>query len=204
MPDLPADCVGVTHRGQQSEERADSQSFLCTVAELAVGVHGVAGAPPGPGADEVAGGFQVSHDGLHGAFREADNGADVADTGFGVAGDLHEHAPVPGQQRPGAAPLIRMHAPDLNLASALSRLKTRVIFFMFILTGLHGKPILAVSLTGPLVMGEGDDRDARRESSCPDATDQGRCDSASHGAASGAPAPAGTGDHAARRGRYHQ
>ena len=33
-------------------------------------------------------------------------GADVPDPGLGVAGDLHEHAPVPGQERPAAAALV--------------------------------------------------------------------------------------------------
>ena len=37
-----------------------------------------------------------------------DGGADVADPGLGVPGDLHEHVPVPGQQRPAAAPLVRI------------------------------------------------------------------------------------------------
>jgi len=49
-------------------------SFLGRVAEQAVGVDGVPVAPPVPGPGEVAGGFQIGHDGLHGAFGEADDG----------------------------------------------------------------------------------------------------------------------------------
>jgi hypothetical protein len=75
--------------GQQGEKRANPVPFLGLVPEQAAGVHGVQGAPPGPGASEVARGLQVGHDGLDGAFGEADDGADVADPGFGVAGDLH-------------------------------------------------------------------------------------------------------------------
>ena len=39
-------CAAAAHGGQQGEERADSQSFLSAVPELAVWVHGVAGATP--------------------------------------------------------------------------------------------------------------------------------------------------------------
>jgi hypothetical protein len=87
----------VAARGQQGEERSDPVSFLGRVAEQAVGVDGVPVAPPVPGPGEVARGFEVGHDGLDGAFGEADDGGDVSDPGFGIAGDLYQHVPVPGQ-----------------------------------------------------------------------------------------------------------
>jgi hypothetical protein len=67
-------CAGVACCGQQGEERSDPVSFLGAVAEQAVWVHGVEVAPPGPGPAEVALCFQVGHDGLDGAFGEADDG----------------------------------------------------------------------------------------------------------------------------------
>ena len=89
--------------------------FLGGVPEQAVGLHGVLGAPPGPGAGEVARGFQVGDDGLDRAFREAGNGADVADPRFGVAGNLHENAPMAGQQRPAAISFgLRAHLPSIS------------------------------------------------------------------------------------------
>ena len=91
--------------------------MLGTVPELAVWVHGVAGAPPNPGAGEVARGFQVGHDGLHGALGETDDGADLADPGFGVPGYLHEDVPVPGQQRPAVATALLRRLHDLILTS---------------------------------------------------------------------------------------
>src|SRR5258708_14211352 len=103
---------GVAGAGQHGEERADLEPFLGAVAERAVGVHGGPGAASGPGAGEVARGFQSGHDGLHGALGDAGGVADVADPGSGVAGDLHEHVPVPGQQRPAAVALARItHTP---------------------------------------------------------------------------------------------
>ena len=80
--------------------------------------------PPGPGAGEVARGLQVSHDGLDGAFGEAGDGGDVPDPGIGVAGDLHEHVPVPGQQRPGTRALVRLaHALDyISRGTIIARL----------------------------------------------------------------------------------
>ena len=82
------------------------------VAEQAVPVHGVHDAPPGAGAGEVPLGFQVGHDGLHGALGQADDRADVPDAGLGVAGDFHQDMPVACEQRPGPAALVRVaHAP---------------------------------------------------------------------------------------------
>jgi len=110
----------VTGCSQQVEERADPVPFLGTMPEQAVAVNGVQVAPPGPGASEVARGFQVSHDGLHGALGEANDGTDIADAGFGVAGDLHQYVPVTGQQRP-AALVGKTHTPDYILARLYTR-----------------------------------------------------------------------------------
>jgi methylenetetrahydrofolate dehydrogenase (NADP+) / methenyltetrahydrofolate cyclohydrolase len=93
----------IVFRGQQVQERAHPEPLLGGVAEQAFAVHGVPGAPAGPGAREVAGGLQVGHDGLDGALGELDGGADVPDPGLRVAGDLDEHVPVPGQEGPAAA-----------------------------------------------------------------------------------------------------
>ena len=57
-------------------------------------------------AGQVAGGLQVGHDGLDGALGQSRGRAYVPDPGVGVAADLHEHVPVPGQQRPAAAALV--------------------------------------------------------------------------------------------------
>ena len=54
--------------GEQVEERADLEPFLGGVAKLAVVPDRVPGASPGAAADDLAGGLQVSHDGLDGAF----------------------------------------------------------------------------------------------------------------------------------------
>src|SRR5580704_17871323 len=100
-------CGGIAVRGEQVEERADPKSLLGGVAEQVAAIHGIPGAAADPGAGEVARGLQVGHDDLDGALGEADDGADVADPGSGIAGDLHQHVPVPGQQRPTAAALVR-------------------------------------------------------------------------------------------------
>jgi hypothetical protein len=89
-PVIRPGCGGIAVRGEQVEKRADPKSFL-----------------GGAGAGEVARGFQVGHDDLDGALGEVDGGADVADSRGGGAGDLHQHVPVPGQQRPAAAALVR-------------------------------------------------------------------------------------------------
>jgi hypothetical protein len=75
------------------------------VPEQAVVVHRVPGAPAGPGPGEITGGLQVGHDGLDGTLGEPDDRADVPDPGLGVAGDLHQHVPVPGQEGPATAAL---------------------------------------------------------------------------------------------------
>jgi len=93
--------------GEQVQEWADPVSFLGGVPEQAVGVHRVPGTPPDPGAGEVTGCLQVGHDGLGGAFGDTSGGGDIPDPGLGVACDLHEHVPVPGQQRPAAATPLR-------------------------------------------------------------------------------------------------
>jgi hypothetical protein len=93
--------------GQQGQERADPVAVLGGVPEGAVRVDGVPGAPAGPGAGDVPGCLQVGHDGLDGALGDAGPGAEVPDPGSGVAGDLHQDVPVPGQQRPVAAPVVR-------------------------------------------------------------------------------------------------
>src|SRR5690348_7335907 len=105
-PVIGPGCGGIAVGGEQVEERADPVSFLGGVPEQVVAVHGVPGAAAGAGAGEVARGFKVGHDDLDGAFGEVDGGADVADPGGGVAGDLHQHVPVPGQQCPAAAALV--------------------------------------------------------------------------------------------------
>ena len=56
------------------------------------------GAPPGSVAGDVTGGLQVGHDGLDGAFGQPHGGADIPDPGLGIASDLYEHVPVPGQE----------------------------------------------------------------------------------------------------------
>ena len=101
-----AGCGGLAVRGEQVEERADPEAFLGGVPEQVVTVHGVPGAPAGPGAGEIARCFQVGHDDLDGPLGEADGGADVADPRGGGAGDLYQHVPVPGQQRPAAPALV--------------------------------------------------------------------------------------------------
>jgi hypothetical protein len=99
----------------------------------------------GPGACEVTGGLQVSHDGLDSSLGQSGRGADVPDPGAGVAGDLYEHVPVPGQQRPAATALVRVaHASRLYN----SREKTREIFLVFLLTGVWFAPILVMLLVG--------------------------------------------------------
>src|SRR5215471_10728458 len=88
------------------------------VPERAVEVDGVEGVAPGPGAGDVACGLQVGHDRLRGAFGDSGGGADVADPGVGVAGDLHQHMPVPGQQRPRATALTwSTHVLSISLMS---------------------------------------------------------------------------------------
>ena len=51
-------------------------------------------------------------------------GADVADPGLGVAGDLHQHVPVPGQQRPAAAALVRKTHTPLSYILARNHART--------------------------------------------------------------------------------
>ena len=94
--------------GEQGEERADPESFLGGVPELAVVSDGVPGAPARAVARDVTGGLEVGHDGLDSAFGQSRGGAYVPDPGLGVAGDLHEHVAVPGQERPAAAALVRV------------------------------------------------------------------------------------------------
>ena len=122
----------LVRRGEQAEERADLVSFLGGVPELAVVPDGVPGAPPGAAAGDVTGGLQVGHDGLDGAFGQSRDGADVPDPGLGVTGDLHEHVPVPGQQRPAATALVRVVLMPADCTN--SREKTREIFLAFLLT----------------------------------------------------------------------
>jgi proteasome lid subunit RPN8/RPN11 len=95
-------CVSVGHGREEFQERADPESFLGGVPEWAVTVHAVPGTPPDPSAGDVAVGFEVGDDGLHGAVGEVDDRADVADAGLRVAGDLHQHVPMSGQQCPPA------------------------------------------------------------------------------------------------------
>jgi hypothetical protein len=61
----------VPGRGQQGQERADPVAFLGRMAEQAVVVHGVACTAADPGAGDIAGGHQIGHDGLRGAFGNA-------------------------------------------------------------------------------------------------------------------------------------
>ena len=95
-------------RGEEVQERPHPEPLLGRVPEQAVVVHGVPGAPAVSGAGEVTGRLQVGHDGLNGALGEPDHRADVPDPGLGVAGDLHEHMPMPGQEGPAAAALARI------------------------------------------------------------------------------------------------
>src|SRR5258705_2145128 len=133
-------------RGEQAEERADPVPVLGGVPEHAVAVDGVPGAPPGAGAGQVSGGLQVRHDGLDSALGQSGRGTDVPDPGAGVAGDLYEHVPVPGQQRPAATALVRVVGHASRLYS--SREKTRELFLVFLLTGVLPRPILVVLLAG--------------------------------------------------------
>ena len=75
--------------------------------EHVVGIDGVpvAAADAAPG--QITRGLQVGHDGLDGALGQPDNGADVAHPRLRVAGNLDQHMPVPGQQRPAAADVVR-------------------------------------------------------------------------------------------------
>ena len=75
--------------------------------EQAVRVDGVevAAADAAPG--QVTRRLQVGHDGLDGALGQPDDGADVAHPRLRVAGDLHQHMPMPRQQCPAAAALVR-------------------------------------------------------------------------------------------------
>jgi hypothetical protein len=119
-------------RGEEAEERADPVPFLGGVPEHAVVVDGVPCAPPGASAGQVSSGLQVGHDGLDGALGQSGYGADVPDPGAGVAGDLHQHMPMPGQQCPAATTLVRVaHASRLYN----SREKKREVFLVFLLTG---------------------------------------------------------------------
>jgi len=63
--------VSVTQFGQRVEKRANPLPLLGVVPERAVEVDGVPGAPPGPGAGDVALGLQVGHDRQCGAFGDA-------------------------------------------------------------------------------------------------------------------------------------
>jgi len=129
---------------------ADPEAFLGGVPEQVLAVHGVPGAPAGPGAGEIARCFQVGHDDLDGALGQADGGADVADPRGGGAGDLYQHVPMPGQQRPAAAALVRnahtrrVYPRENNHARTSTRKITPEIFLMFLLTGLARIPILVV------------------------------------------------------------
>jgi hypothetical protein len=93
------------------QEWPDPVSFLGGVPEQAVTVDGVAGASPDLGAGDVASGLQVGHDDLGGALGDVGGGGNIPYPGAGVAGDLHQHVPVPRQKRLGAAALIgKAHA----------------------------------------------------------------------------------------------
>jgi hypothetical protein len=77
------------------------QSRLRAVPENAIR-DGVPVAPADAVPGQVTRGFQVGHDALDGPLGQADGGADVAHPRLRVAGNLHQHVPVPGQQRPAA------------------------------------------------------------------------------------------------------
>jgi hypothetical protein len=98
--------------GQEGEEGTDPVAVLGWVPEQAVGVDRVPGASAGASASDVAGGFQVGDDGLDGSFGQVGGGAEVPDPGVGVAGDLHEHMAVPGQERPAAAAITGIAHPS--------------------------------------------------------------------------------------------
>jgi hypothetical protein len=93
---------------EQGQERADPEPLLGRMTEEAVVVHGVPGAPAVPGPGQVAGGLEVGHDGLNGTLGQPDGGADVPDPGSGVAGDLDQDVPVPGQEGPGTPAVGRI------------------------------------------------------------------------------------------------
>ena len=88
-------------------------SFLGGMPEQAVAVHCVPGPPSDPGADDVTSGLQVGHDDLGGALGDAGGGGNIPHPGPGVAGDLHQHVPVPGQERPAAALIGKTHTPGV-------------------------------------------------------------------------------------------
>src|SRR5215831_935166 len=141
----------VTRRSEQVEKRADAKAFLGAVPEKAVGVDGVVVAAAGAAPGQVTGGLQVGHDGLDGALGQAHGGADVAHPRLRVAGDLHQHMPMPGQQRPAAAAFVRRtHPSDRNLARRSSREKTHEVIFAYLLTCFWRPPMLRATIEPPL------------------------------------------------------
>ena len=103
--------------GKQLEEGADTETALGTVPEQAVRIDRIEVAAADAASGQVTFGLQVSDDGLDCALGEADNVGDVAHTRLGAAGDLYQYVPVPCEQRPLAAGLVRcIHPGEHNIA----------------------------------------------------------------------------------------
>src|SRR5579875_3598556 len=130
--------AAVAVSGQQVQERPDAESFLGVVAEGAVWVDGVPGAPPGPAAGDVASGLQVGQDRMNGPFGDPGRGADVPDAGLGIAGDFDQHVSVPGQDRPLA--ISRHRFDDTHRRRSWHELKHMLLSSCFCLQVLPGPP----------------------------------------------------------------
>ena len=117
-------------------------------------VHGVPGAPAGPGAGDVAGCLQVGHDGLDGAFGEAGGGAMSRIRAVGLRAISTSTCPCPVssvQLPPRSSGAVmttdissRDHPREKFSWDIFSREKSREIFLMFLLTGLRCWTILVV------------------------------------------------------------
>ena len=147
--------------GQQGQERADPVSFLGGVPERAVRVDGVPGAPAGPGAGNVPGGLQVGHDGLDGALGDAGPGAEVPDPGLRAISTRTCPCPVSSVQLPllSSGTLISR---DHNLAREFSRVKTRDIFLVILLTHHAVRDDPGSAMTGPPACRQGSGAPGRR------------------------------------------
>lgn len=92
---------------EQIEQRSDPETFLGRMPEQALPVDLVQVPAAGAGPGDITGGFQVSNDGLDSALRKPHDLGDVAHPGLWTPGDLNQDVPVPGEQSPGPASVIR-------------------------------------------------------------------------------------------------
>lgn len=100
--------VPAVPEGGQCKQAADRQVGLCGVAEGAIEVKEVPGAPSVPLAAEVAALFEVHDDALDRALGDAAGRGEVPQAGGGVARDGQEHAGVVGEKAPPGR--LRVHA----------------------------------------------------------------------------------------------